>query len=271
MPGRKQAQLDRLRARIAALETHPVLAGAEAARREPPPGLLATAPGQLHEVFATERRHGGAALGFALAQARAWLTPQRPALLIMQIGREAQDMGLPYGAGLDHFGLDPDAVVLTRTETMAELLWAIEEAVGCHAVAAVVADIAGRHRRLDFTASRRLSLRAAAAGTSVLLLRYGHDREASAAGYRWRIDPVPSRAAPFDARAPAGPRWRVWLEKGRLAGGGRADGGDWILDWTEDGYLVVDGNGTEAAPAAAGTALPGAPAAALGDRLPETG
>ena len=43
--------------------------------------------------------------------------------------------------GSTSFGLDPDAVVLIRTDTIVELLWAMEEAIACRAVAAVVADI----------------------------------------------------------------------------------------------------------------------------------
>lgn len=234
MQGRN-AQMESLRARIAALEQRPVLA---TARAPTPGGLLAAAPGLLHEVFAPEQRNGGAALGFALAQARGLLTPQRPVLMAMQLNGEARDTGLPYGAGLASFGLDPATVVLTRTETITELLWAIEEAVGCRAVAAVVADIARPHKALDFTVSRRLSLRAASAGSSVFLLRYGEGREASAARLRWRVEPAPGGERVFDARAPAGPRWRVTLEKGRL--GPAADGKDYLLDWTENGFVMVD-------------------------------
>src|SRR5690606_31798639 len=105
---------------------------------------------------------------------------------------------------------------LIRAATITELLWALEEALACRAVAAVIADLARPHKALDFTASRRLALRSAASGGSLFLTRYGRGREASAARYRWRVVPRPSRPAPWDARAPGGPRWRVTLEKGRL-------------------------------------------------------
>jgi protein ImuA len=274
MHGRKLAQMESLRARIAALEAHPVLAGGA---MPPGPdgadGVLATAPGRLHEVFAAERRNGGAALGFALALARDLLTAQRPVLLAMQLSRDVQDMGLPYGPGLRSFGLDPQAVVLARTDNIVELLWAVEEAVCCRAVAAVVADIAGHHKALDFTASRRLSLRAAGAGTSVVLVRYGRGREASAATYRWGVSPARSGDVAFDPRAPGGPRWRVVLEKGRLGGGnpGRDRNEGWLLDWTENGFGIVDGGKRKRLPAAGGPPLPGAQPAVLGDRLSQAG
>jgi protein ImuA len=267
--GNKQQQMERLRARIAALEARPALAEGPAPAR-PSGGLLAAAPGLLHEVFSPDRRNGGAAVGFALAQARGLLTPQRPALLVMQLNRETREMGLPYGAGLASFGLDPQAVVLTRVETVTELLWAIEEATCCRAVAAVVADICGYHKAIDFTVSRRLGLRAANAGTSVFLLRYGSGREASAAKLRWRVAPASSGKVAFDVRAPGGPRWNVVLEKGRLGPG--ADGREHLVDWTGHDFVLVDGRSSEDGAGAAGRApLSGAEPAALGNRLSETG
>lgn len=268
MLGLRQQQMESLRARIARIEQRPPLAGGAAlAPQQGAAGLLAAPGGLLHEVFTDERRNAGAALGFALGQARGLLGPERPAILIVQLAHELQDMGLPYGVGLKSFGIDPAAVVLTRAETPAEFLWAIEEAVGCRAVAAVVADIAGTPRALDFTASRRLGLRAQAAGTSVFLTRYGVGREASAARLRWRVEPGPSGEVAFDPRAPGRPRWRVELEKGRHSAAGRV-GTNFLLDWTENGFVVVDSSSTEGTPALAERApSPGAVPAALGDRL----
>ena len=277
MQGLRAKEMESLRARIAALEKRPVLAaGAAPLRRDRADEFPVAAPGLLHEIFSDEHRNGGAALGFALAQARTLLNPARPALLVMQLNRETQDMGLPYGAGLAVFGLDPDAVVLVRAESVVELLWAVEEGASCRAVAAVVADVAGHHKALDFTASRRLSLRTAAAGTSVFLVRYGGGREASAARLRWRVMPAASQAPPFDARAPGAPRWSVTLEKGRLSQATRngAEGANFLMDWTKNGFALVDERGK--ADGGGSTApgfppLPGAEPAALGDRLSQAG
>lgn len=267
MPGlSKQRALEELRARIETIEKRPLLSGQAWVAG---PRLLALPPGALHEVFADEHRNTGAALGFALAAARGQLTAERPAILVMQLVRDSQDLGVPYGAGLKTFGVDPECVVLCRPETLIELLWAIEEAIACRAVAAVVADIGSEVKALDFTASRRLSLRTAAAGSSVFLIRYGQQREATAARLRWRIGPTVSSEPVFDARAPGGPRWRVELEKGRL--GSKGDPTDWMLDWTEDGFVLAKPQGRSAADPAAGAPLSGAPPAALGDRLSQAG
>lgn len=274
MLGNKREKMEALRARIEQIEQRPVLAqGAALLQQRKGQDLLSAPGGLVHEIFADERRNCGAALGFALAQARGLLSAERPAILCMQLMREVQDMGLPYGAGLKAFGVDPANVVLTRTENIVEFLWAVEEAVSCRAVAGVIADIGSQPRALDFTASRRLSLRAESAGTSVFLIRYGKEREASAARLRWRVSPAISPIAAFDARAPGGPRWRVQLEKGRLGPAARRAGAlDLVLDWTENGFVMVNSGTAEARAALTGSApLPRAVPAALGDRLPQAG
>jgi len=279
----QQQRISALRARIAAIEKRPLLAEGKALLAAHAPSgrrdeqgweaLLRAPAGLLHEIYADQRRDGGAAFGFALGMARGLITPARPAILFMQLAHEAQDVGLPYGAGLKHFGIEPDALVIGRMGNLTELLWAMEEAIACRAVAAVVADVAGDPKALDFTVSRRLSLRAAGAGTSVFMLRYGRDREASAARLRWQVIGAPSEAPKFDARAPGGARWHVVLEKGRLQQRAADTGIEFLVDWTKNGFspafTAEDGRGE-------GRAFPrpapyGALSAALGDRLPQAG
>ncbi len=230
--GLAKPDIDALRAKIAALEKRPPLAEAAAfaARGKGRSGadndgqpalaeLLAVPAGVLHEVFVDEQRQSGAALGFALGLARGLLQGERQAVLYLQLAEQAQELGVPYGIGLKQFGLDPERLVIGRVGTLAELLWAMEEAIACRAVAGVVADIAGAPKALDFTVSRRLSLRAAAAGTSAFLIRYGREREASAAKLRWRVASTLSGAAEFDPLAP-GPR----AFRSRSRSGGSAAG-----------------------------------------------
>jgi protein ImuA len=271
MLGDKAAMLDTLRQQITALETNPLLKDTGATI---PAGLLATPRGSLHEVFADSVRDSGAALGFALAQARRQIEPTRPAVLFLQLQADALEVGLPYALGLERFGLETERLVFVRPRTIVELLWAVEEAIACRAVAAVVADIVHPHKALDFTASRRLSLRAAASGASVFLVRYAQDREATAARYRWRIVPHLSAAPPFDDRAPGPPRWRVVLEKGSL-GKRRTTtpaGDEYLVDWTDNGFTPADNDKRrDDAGVPRRPALPHAASAALGDGLPQTG
>lgn len=281
MPGLASHDLDALRLKIAALEKRPLLAEGAAmlaqrlgktATEGPgiadPLALLAAPGGLLHEVFADEQRHSGAALGFSFGLARQLLTSGRQAILYLQLAGETQELGLPYGVGLQQFGIDPAALVIGRVENMTELLWAMEEAIACRAVAAVIADLASHPKALDFTVSRRLSLRAAAAGTSAFLVRYGRNREASAAKLRWRISPSVSREVPFDPRAPGPPRFLIEIEKGRLGDTTQgAEGKSMLVDWTENGFVSVEPERRIGTPAQR-TSAPSRPVAAtLGDRL----
>ena len=262
----RQQRLAALRDAIADIERKPALAEARPRLHADAAGFPLPAAGLLQEIFTDERRHAGAALGFALGQARSLLTPARPALIYLQLAKEAQEMGLPYGPGLLTFGFDPDALVLVRAANITELLWAAEEAMACRAVAAVVADIAGHHKALDFTASRRLGLRSASAGASMLLLRYGTGREASAAHLRWRLTPLLSAARRFDGLAPGSPRWQATLEKGVLD----PSQTQWLLGWTQDGFTTRDAARRAPLPAAE-AALPEPVPAQLAHRLPQAG
>lgn len=258
--------LEELRASIQSIEKRTPFEGAETSRLKDQEFALPGA-GMLHEVFTDGTRNAGASLGFALAASHGRLTPQRPAILVVQAAGESQEKGILYGGGIRGFGIDPELVVLCRPETPTELLWAIEEAIACRAVAAVIADVGSKMRELDFTASRRLSLRAAGGGSSVFLLRYGTEREASAARFRWKVEPIVSADRPFDPRAPGQPRWRVLLEKGRL--GSKREPLDWMLDWTEDGFALVKPQIRTAPVAPRAAPVSGALSTALGDRLPE--
>lgn len=277
--GLVKPDLDALRACIAALENRPLLVGdavSELGRldtaAEGEGALLAPPPGVLHEVFADEQRNGGSALGFALGLARGLLRGNRQALIYLQLASDAQELGLPYGVGLQSFGIDPSRLVIGRIETLPELLWAMEEAIACRAVAGIVTDIMGHPKVLDFTVSRRLSLRAAAAGTSAFILRYGVGREASAAKLRWRVSPVLSAEQQFDPQAPGPPRFEIVIEKRRLGSKTqRAEGRRMIVDWTENGFVPIDPTRRPAARPHRAAPIPRAFAAALGDRLSEAG
>jgi protein ImuA len=200
-------------------------------------------------------------------QARGVITGRRGALVYLCLSDEVRETGLPYGPGLSGFGIDPGLMVVGRIQKTGDLLWAIEEAAACRAVAAVIADIVRPHRELDFTVSRRLAMRAVASGAAIFMLRYGSDREASAAHLRWHVAPAPSAGLAFDAKAPGAARFAVRLEKGgrRFLGDGAAD--RWQVEWTHDGLAAqkdsAAGHRDEAA-------LSGIVPAALGDRLSQT-
>ena len=260
----RQQRLAALRDTIADIERKPALAEARQRVQEQAGAFPVLAGGLLQEIFTDQHRNAGALLGFALGQAKGLIRPQRPAIIYLQLAGEAQRLGMPYGPGLLTHGIAPDTLILVRPATMGELLWATEEALGCRAVAAVIADIGSHSRLLDFTASRRLSLRAADAGGSVFLLRYGTGREASAAHLRWRLSPLPSAGKPHDGLGPGPLRWQAELERGTLIKQQAA----WQLGWSENGFATIAAGHEN--PAGAGPALPRPVPADLAHRLPET-
>jgi len=273
---RPKPDLDGLRAQIAALERRPVLADGAAlvaqgrqGEENDLLGLLKAPPGLLHEVFADEHRQSGTALGFTLGLARALLTQNRQALIYLQLNAEAQEIGLPYGIGFSRFGLTPDTLVIGRIGTVPELLWALEESLACRAVAGVIVDLASHPKALDFTASRRISMRAAAAGTSAFLIRYGTGREASAARLRWHVKPGVSAGQPFDASAPGQPRFTIEIEKLRLGQARQTEQHHLTVDWTDNGFVSVDPLKRPHAPLRRPAAPSRPQPAALGDRLSE--
>ncbi len=140
--------------------------------------------GALHEVSPAQPFHLGAATGFALALATLAQRRPRPTLWIQSAFARAE-AGAPYGVGLDCFGFPMDGVVVIELARAGEVLWAMEEALKCRAVAAVVAEFHDDANALDLTALRRLSLAVRAGGGLGLLLRHRTSAGASTAATRW--------------------------------------------------------------------------------------
>jgi protein ImuA len=170
--------------------------------------------GCLHEIAGGAE--DGSATGFAAVllarlaacgRAVAWITPD-------------DDL---YGPGLAAFGLTPDRLVVVATRKPAETLWAMETALNCRDLAAVLVEPRGA---LDFIASRRLQLAARASGvTGLVLARAAAEAAPSAAITAWHVASAPSAAPGWR------PRWLVTLARcrGRLQGeAGYVD--RWCLD-----------------------------------------
>ena len=102
----------------------------------------------------------------------------------------------------------------------------MEEALACDAVSAVVGELWGNPRALDFTASRRLAVAAERRGVPVVLVRPGAAADLSAARARWRVESAQSAPHPYDADAPGAPRWSAELFRAR---GHRP--GHWMAEW----------------------------------------
>lgn len=96
-----------------------------------------------------------------------------------------------------------------------DVLWAMEEGATCGGLSAVVGEIHGAPSVLDFTATKRLALRAEASGVPVWLIRGGDPGGLSAARERWRISSLPSASHRHDTSAPGAAIWKADLFRAR--------------------------------------------------------
>lgn len=181
-----------------------------------PPGAT------LSEIFAGNGRDAGA-VGFALAQ-----SPGDGPLLWVQDRMSIGQTGRPYPPGLD-----ADLIHVEARDALAAL-WAMEEGLKCSALRAVVGEIWGNPKALDFTATRRLAVAAERGGVAAILLLSDAQPDLSGARMRWRVVSRPSPPHPFDPLAPGAPAWSLNLFKARGACPGR-----WQVSHEADGLHLL--------------------------------
>lgn len=179
--------------------------------------------GALHEVSAASEAHATAAASFILGIART-----ERALVWIAEDMAMAESGALYGGGLDEFGLPPERLLLVNVSHRRDLLWAMEEALHCRAVGAVIGEL--RHQSIDAVALRRLSLAASASGAFAFLLRSSPTQESSTAATRWIVSAAPSQPR----YGPGAPRFEAQLMRNR-----RGPLGSWLLEWNEKDECFV--------------------------------
>jgi protein ImuA len=184
--------------------------------------------GALHELAPAAPMQLGATSGFGLAVA-ARASGDRRQVLWIATDYAAGEGGGPYGPGLDLFGLAAARLLVLRVSKPVDVLWAMEEALRCRALACVVAEMTGEGEAADLTATRRLAL-AAREGVSArnsglgLLIRHRTTAMPSAAATRWEIAAALSQPDAYGGIGRA--RFDLSLRKNR-----RGPSGRWIIEW----------------------------------------
>lgn len=179
-----------------------------------PHGVFPT--GAIHEFLSTGAENAAASGGFAAGLA-ASLMARGGACVWMSCGRKV------FPPALKAFGIEPDQLIFVDLKKEKQALWAMEEALKCEGLAAVVGEL----REISFTASRRLQLAVEHSRVTGLLLRQDpRQLNPIACVARWRITPLPSEPG---ANMPGlgFPRWNVELSKVR---NGRP--GIWQMEWS---------------------------------------
>jgi protein ImuA len=238
-PTPKAAVLAELRGRIRRMEgiggvdgTRLLPLGVPAVDQALPDGGLPL--GCLHEVIGENDPFNSVATGFSAAiLAR---ISERQGTLSQGGASQGQVVWITrgddlYAPGIAAYGLKPERLIVVRARRDTDILWAMEEALRCRSLGAVLGEIGN----IDMVASRRLQLAAEASGVTGLLLRSADRRlGATASVTRWGLSGAPSR--PINGEPGLGlPRWRTRLLRCR---GGQP--GEWLLEWNGGGFTLVD-------------------------------
>jgi protein ImuA len=178
--------------------------------------------GELHELAPFAPFHSGAASGFALAIST--LVPRDGPVIWAQQDFAALETGGLYGLGCDLFGLTSSRLLMVRTATPRDTLWAMEEGLKTRGIAAVIGELAQDGQAADLTATRRLSLAAQQGGGLCLLLRQAACSQPSAAATRWVVAATPGAADGLGGLGRTA--FRLSLTKNR-----RGPCGSWVLQW----------------------------------------
>ena len=186
--------------------------------------------GALHELAPAAPLYLGATSGFGLGAGSAgqWRPPARSfgSPPITRRARAADPMAPASTCSV----WPRRASSCCACRKPADVLWAMEEALRCRALACVIAELTGEGEAADLTATRRLAL-AARDGVSAqnsgfgLLIRHARHRHAERGG-----DPLGDRCRAEPARrlsaALGRARFDLSLRKNR-----RGPSGRWIIEW----------------------------------------
>ncbi|MDZ4363724.1 hypothetical protein [Brevundimonas sp.] len=179
----------------------------------------------VHEVFATGTEQAQTADGFALGLA---LRSQPKTLIWVMQARAFSETGLPYGPGIEDWGLQTHSLVLVTVRDTAHLLSAGEEALASGAADAVLISAWGDGPAFTLTASRRLAMAAARGRSTGFFVRAAARPAPSAAETRWRVRAAPS--TPLQAQAPGLSALAVELLRSRSG----AHPGEWTMEWDRE-------------------------------------
>lgn len=177
----------------------------------------AVMPHTLSEAFPSSPTDASA-VGFALSR----LPRTNAPILWVQDRLSRKEAGRPALAGI---GADRP-VIMVDLSRATDVLWAMEDGLRCRALGAVIGEIWGDPPSLDFTATKRLVIRAEAADVACWLIRRAASPDLSAARDRWRIASLPSAPHPHDPQAPGAPRWSLDLFRSR-----RSKPGQWVATY----------------------------------------
>jgi protein ImuA len=172
--------------------------------------------GAVHELISNATEDAAATNGF-ISGLLGRLMQQGGACLWISTRRTI------FPSALKAFGIEPERMIFIDVSRPKEVLWAVEEALKCDVLAAVV----GEMSELSFTESRRLQLAVEQSKVTGFIHRHNPRSENTVACVtRWKIKPLPSTTE--EGMPGVGfPRWNVQLLKVR-----NGTPGNWEIEWS---------------------------------------
>jgi len=179
--------------------------------------------GAIHEFISSSPESSAATGGFISALVSPLMKKGGAGIWIGSSGKI-------FPPALQQFGIDPARIIFIDLKKERDLLWAVEEALKCHGLAAVVAEIPA----LSFTNSRRFQLAVEQSQVTGFIHRpNARILNTNASVSRWKINPLPTET--HDALPGLGyPRWNIELLKIR-----NGKPGVWQMEWSDHRFNPI--------------------------------
>lgn len=176
--------------------------------------------GCVHEFLSPKAENAAATGGFVTAILRS-LMGTDGSLLWISTSR------VIFPPALRSFGIQPDRVIFVDLKNEKDVIWAMDEALKCSALTAVVGEV----KDIDFTSSRRLQLAVEKSKVTGFIIRNNKSKPGTTACVsRWKITSLPGE--PIGNLPGIGhTKWRVELLRVR-----NGKPGAWDISWSENAF-----------------------------------
>ena len=179
--------------------------------------------GAVHEFISAGAENAAATSGFVAGVLGSLMRSGGAAIWI-------SDSKTIFPPALQSFGIAPDRIIFIDLHKEKEMLWAMEEALKCEDLAAVIAEIPD----ITFMVSRRLQLAVEQSQvTGFILRRDPRNVNTTACVTRWKISPLPSELTD-DMPGVGFPRWNVELLKVR-----NGKPGNWKIEFVAGRFKQI--------------------------------
>lgn len=180
--------------------------------------------GAIHEMLCSTTEQAAATSGF-LSGILAALMQQGGACLWISTNRKL------FPLAMSNFNVPPERIIFIDVQREKEALWAMEEALKCEGLAAVVAEI----REITFAQSRRLQLTVESSKVTGFLLRTDLTKlTTTVCVARWQVSSLPS-VLEDDLPGVGHPKWQVDLLRVK-----NGMPGSWKFEWTNKGFVPAE-------------------------------